>query len=52
LLAAARGLATLLPIAGAEGVICGFSAFYLSLAEVLNEAHKRVVLPIGPVPSS
>jgi succinate-acetate transporter protein len=52
LLAAARGLPALLPIAGAEGVICGFSAFYLSLAEVLNEVHKRTVLPIGPVASA
>jgi hypothetical protein len=37
------------PIAGVEGVVCGFSAFYLSMAEVLNEAHQRIVLPIGPV---
>jgi hypothetical protein len=49
LLAVARGVPSILPVAGAEGVICGFSAFYLSLAEVLNEAHKRTVLPIGPV---
>lgn len=49
LLAIARGVPALLPVAGVEGVICGFSAFYLSLAEVLNEAHKRTVLPIGPV---
>lgn len=32
---------------GVEGVICGFSAVYLALAEVLNEAHGRTVLPIG-----
>ena len=49
LLAAARAFPGLLIIAGAEGVLCGFSAFYLSLAEVLNEAHGRVILPIGPV---
>jgi succinate-acetate transporter protein len=49
LLAIARGVPTLLSVAGAEGVICGFSAFYLSLAEVLNEAHKRTVLPIGTI---
>jgi len=52
LLAIARGVPTLVPVAGVEGVICGFSAFYLSLAEVLNEAHKRTVLPIGPVKTS
>ena len=49
LLAAARGIPALERIAGIEGVICGFSAFYLSLAQVLNEAHKKVILPIGPV---
>jgi succinate-acetate transporter protein len=36
-------------ITGIEGVICGFSAVYLAFAEVLNEAHQRTVLPIGPV---
>lgn len=51
LLGIARGVPALLPVAGLEGVICGFSAFYLSVAEVLNEAHKRTVLPIGPVNS-
>jgi succinate-acetate transporter protein len=34
---------------GAEGVVCGFSAFYLAIAEVLNEAHGKTVLPIGPM---
>jgi uncharacterized protein len=36
-------------IAGIEGVFCGISAFYLSLAEVLNETHNHAILPIGPV---
>jgi len=36
-------------IIGVEGIICGFSAFYLALAEVLNEAHGKTVLPIGKV---
>ena len=49
LLTAAHFLPQLQLIAGVEGVFCGFSAFYLSLAEVLNEAHNRVILPIGPV---
>jgi succinate-acetate transporter protein len=35
-------------IIGYEGIICGLSAVYLALAEVLNEAHKRTVLPIYP----
>lgn len=49
LLAAARAIPQLQLIAGIEGVICGFTAFYLSLAEVLNEAHNRPILPIGPI---
>ena len=36
-------------IIGIEGVICGSSAVYLGLAEVLNEAHDKTVLPICPV---
>ena len=36
-------------IAGIEGIICGASAVYLAMAEVINEYHHRVVLPIGPV---
>jgi len=36
-------------IVGIEGVICGASAVYLGLAEVLNEAHQKTVLPICPV---
>jgi succinate-acetate transporter protein len=33
-------------VAGYEGIICGLSAIYLALAEVLNEAHGKIVLPI------
>jgi len=33
-------------IIGIEGVICGLSAVYLALAEVLNEMHGKTVLPI------
>jgi succinate-acetate transporter protein len=49
LLAAARTFPSLLAVAGAEGVFCGFSAFYLSLAEILNETQGRTILPVGPV---
>jgi hypothetical protein len=35
-------------ITGFEGVICGASAVYLAIAEVLNEAHQKTVLPICP----
>lgn len=34
-------------IIGIEGVVTGFSAFYLALAEVLNEVHGKTILPIG-----
>jgi len=36
-------------VAGFEGIICGSSAVYLALAEVLNEANKKTVLPICPI---
>jgi len=51
LLTASHFIPQLQVIAGIEGVFCGFSAFYLSIAEVLNETHNRVVLPIGPIKS-
>jgi len=43
------GNATLLKVTGYEGIICGLSAVYLGLAEVLNEAHGKAFLPIGPM---
>jgi succinate-acetate transporter protein len=36
-------------VIGAEGIICGLSAVYLALAEVLNEVHGKTILPICPV---
>jgi succinate-acetate transporter protein len=33
---------------GIEGVICGLSAVYLAIADVLNETHGKTVLPICP----
>lgn len=33
-------------IAGFEGIFCGASAFYLAIAEILNEQFGRDVLPI------
>ena len=35
-------------LTGVEGVICGLSAVYLAIAEVLNEERGRSVLPICP----
>jgi hypothetical protein len=34
-------------IAGFEGIICGLSAIYLAMAEVINEQYSRSILPIG-----
>lgn len=36
-------------IAGYEGIICGFSAMYTAIAQVLNEVYGRTVAPIGVV---
>ncbi len=36
-------------IAGYEGIICGLSAIYTAMAEVMNEVYGRTVLPIGPM---
>ncbi len=41
------GNAALLKFAGFEGIICGASAFYLAVAEILNEQYGKTVLPIG-----
>lgn len=35
--------------AGYEGIFCGLSAIYASMAQVLNEVYGKVVLPICPV---
>ncbi len=36
-------------LAGYEGIICGFSAIYTGLAQVINEVYKKVIVPLGPV---
>lgn len=45
----ATGNAVIKTIAGWEGIICGVSAIYAGIAQVLNDVYGRVVLPIGPV---
>ncbi len=45
----AAGDATVKTIAGYEGILCGFSAIYTGLAQVLNEVYGKVVLPVCPV---
>lgn len=34
-------------IAGWEGIVCGASAIYAGLAQVLNEVYGRVIWPLG-----
>jgi uncharacterized protein len=36
-------------IAGYEGIVCGFSAIYLAMAEVINESQGKTILPIGEI---
>ena len=43
------GNALIATLTGYEGIICGLSAVYLGLAEVLNEASGRTVLPIWKI---
>jgi hypothetical protein len=46
---AASFSSTIGKIAGYEGIICGASAIYAGLAQVINEVYGKVVLSIGPV---
>ncbi|MFW6120489.1 MAG: acetate uptake transporter [Petrotogales bacterium] len=41
------GNANITIIAGYEGIICGLSAVYLAMAEVINETYGKTILPIG-----
>jgi len=43
------GNSELLLITGIEGIICGASAIYTGIAEVLNETYDKTVLPICSV---
>jgi len=43
----AKDLEIFTRIIGVEGILTGFSAFYLGLAEVINEVHGKTVMPIG-----
>jgi uncharacterized protein len=41
--------ASLKTFTGFEGIICGASAIYTGIAQVLNEVYGRTVLPLGAV---
>jgi len=43
------GNADIKTFAGYEGIICGASAIYTGIANLLNEVYKKVVLPVGQV---
>ncbi len=43
----ATGNAAVKTFAGYEGIICGASAIYTGIANVLNEVYGKTVLPIG-----
>jgi len=38
-------------VAGYEGIMCGLSAMYTGIAQVINEIYHRTVLPLGAVKS-
>jgi hypothetical protein len=41
------GNGTITVIAGYIGILCGLSAIYAGLAQILNELYKRTVAPLG-----
>ena len=45
----ASGSDSIKHLAGYEGIICGASAIYAGMANVLNEIYGRTVLPVGTV---
>jgi succinate-acetate transporter protein len=48
-IADATGNVSIKHLAGYEGIICGLSAIYTGIANVLNEVNGRSVLPLGTV---
>lgn len=43
------GSAAIKTLAGYEGILCGFTAIYAGLAQVINEVYGKTILPLGPV---
>jgi hypothetical protein len=41
------GIGMIKIVAGYIGLVCGFTAVYASLAQVLNEVYKKTVFPLG-----
>jgi uncharacterized protein len=40
---------SMMHMGGIIGILCGLSALYTGLAQVMNEAHGRNVWPLCPV---
>ena len=45
----ATGSAGLKTFTGWEGIVCGLSAMYAAIAQILNEVYGKTVLPLGLV---
>jgi hypothetical protein len=43
----ALGSTVIVQIAGIEGIVCGLSAMYGALGEVMNEVYKKKVVNLG-----
>lgn len=43
----ATGSLAVKTFAGVEGIVCGASAVYTAMAQILNEVYGRTVLPLG-----
>ena len=45
----ATGSEVIKKLAGFEGIVCGLSAMYTAIAQVLNEIYGKTVMPLGIV---
>ncbi|OPY31043.1 MAG: hypothetical protein A4E32_02026 [Methanomassiliicoccales archaeon PtaU1.Bin124] len=43
----ATGMEEITKVAGVVGIICGLSAMYTGMAQVLNEVYGRTLMPLG-----
>lgn len=41
------GIASIKTVAGYVGIVCGLSAMYTGMAQVLNEVYGRTLMPLG-----
>lgn len=43
------GSTAILTFAGYEGILCGFSAIYAAMGQVINESYGKEILPLGVI---